>query len=164
MTTEIPDQSHEPPEVLELGLAPLSRVHLDELLHELLDRVGDVLASRERLRPLLDAVVGMSADLDLRSTLERIVVSACRLVGARYGALGVVGEDRRLVEFITHGIGPAELQDAARPSMRRSAIYPPAGGCSACSSRTRGRFGCPISPSTRSRTDSPRTIPRCTPS
>jgi signal transduction histidine kinase len=108
VTADVPDQSNEPPEVLELGLAPLSRVHLDELLHELLDRVGDVLASRERLRALLDAVVGMSADLDLRSTLERIVVSACRLVGARYGALGVVGDDRRLVEFITHGIGPAE--------------------------------------------------------
>lgn len=89
-----------------LGLTPLSRVHLDELLHELLDRVGDVVTSRERLRSLLDAVVGISTDLDLRSTLERIVGAACRLVGARYGALGVIGEDRRLVEFITHGIDP----------------------------------------------------------
>jgi hypothetical protein len=58
-----------------LGLTPLSRVHLDELLQELLDRVGDVVASRERLRALLDAVVGIGADLDLRSTLERIVES-----------------------------------------------------------------------------------------
>ncbi len=108
MTAEVPDQPHEPREKPELGLAPLSRVHLDELLHELLDRVGDVMASRERLRALLDAVVGISADLDVRSTLERIVVSACRLVGARYGALGVVGDDRQLVDFITHGISPAE--------------------------------------------------------
>ena len=36
------------------------------------------------------------------------MVAACRLVGARYGALGVIGDDRRLVEFITHGISPAE--------------------------------------------------------
>jgi signal transduction histidine kinase len=91
-----------------LGLTPLSRVHLDELLQELLDRVGDVVSSRERLRSLLDAVVGISTDLDLSSTLRRIVDSACQLVGARYGALGVIGEDRRLAEFITHGIGADE--------------------------------------------------------
>ncbi|HEX6873497.1 MAG TPA: GAF domain-containing sensor histidine kinase [Micromonosporaceae bacterium] len=92
------------PAVPSLGLTPLSRVHLDELLHELLDRVGEVVTSRERLRSLLDAVVGMSTDLDLHSTLERIVASASRLVGARYAALGVIGEDRRLVEFITYGM------------------------------------------------------------
>jgi signal transduction histidine kinase len=91
-----------------LGLSPLSRVRLDELLQEMLDRVGEVVASRERLRALLDAVVGVSTDLDLRSTLERIVVSASQLLGARYTALGVIGPDRKLVEFITHGIGPEE--------------------------------------------------------
>jgi signal transduction histidine kinase len=94
-----------------LALTPLSRVRLDELLHELLVRVGEVAESRERLRALLDAVVGVGADLDLRSTLERIVVAACRLAGARYGALGVIGPDRTLVEFITHGID-AEQQRA----------------------------------------------------
>jgi signal transduction histidine kinase len=81
-------------------------VHLDELLQELLERVGDVVASRERLRALLDAVVAIGADLDVHSTLDRIVTSACQLVGARYGALGVIGDDRRLVEFITHGLSP----------------------------------------------------------
>ncbi len=90
----------------QLGLPPLSRVRLDELLQELLDRVADVMASRERLRRLLDAVVGVGADLDLRSTLERIVVAACQLTNAGYGALGVLGEDDHLTEFITHGIDP----------------------------------------------------------
>lgn len=87
-----------------MGLSPLSRVRLDELLAELHHRVGDVMASRERLSALLDAVVGVGSDLDLRSTLHRIVVAACRLAGARYGALGVIGPDRLLVEFITDGI------------------------------------------------------------
>ncbi|WP_244871960.1 GAF domain-containing protein [Catellatospora sp. TT07R-123] len=87
-------------------MSPLSRVQLDELLQELLDRVSEVMASRERLRSLLDAVVGIGTDLDLRSTLERIVVAACQLSGARYGALGVLGTDDRLVEFITHGLSP----------------------------------------------------------
>jgi two-component system, NarL family, sensor histidine kinase DevS len=36
--------------------------------------------------------------------LRRIVESACTLVDARYGALGVIGEDRRLSEFITVGV------------------------------------------------------------
>ncbi|GAA2634378.1 GAF domain-containing sensor histidine kinase [Paractinoplanes durhamensis] len=97
--------SSEPPS---LGLGPLSRVRLDELLHEMLDRVGDVMASRERLRALLDAVVGIGSDLDLRSTLQRIVEAACALAGAKYGALGVIGSDRtELIDFITHGIDPA---------------------------------------------------------
>ncbi|MEV0722332.1 GAF domain-containing protein [Micromonospora purpureochromogenes] len=85
-------------------MSPLSRVRLDELLQEMLDRVGEVVTSRERLRALLDAVVGIGTDLDLRSTLQRIVQSACELVGARYGALGVIGPDRLLHDFIIHGI------------------------------------------------------------
>ncbi|MGN9807368.1 GAF domain-containing protein [Micromonospora sp. L32] len=85
-------------------MSPLSRVRLDELLQEMLDRVGEVVTSRERLRALLDAVVGIGSDLDLRSTLQRIVQSACELVGARYGALGVIGPDRLLHDFIIHGI------------------------------------------------------------
>ena len=89
-----------------LALSPLSRVRLDELLQELLVRVGEVAESRERLRALLDAVVGIGTDLDLHSTLRRIVAAACRLAGADYGALGVIGPDRTLVEFITEGIDP----------------------------------------------------------
>ncbi|GIJ41923.1 histidine kinase [Micromonospora andamanensis] len=103
MTVGAPNPRHEPPS---LGLSPLSRVRLDELLQEMLDRVGEVVTSRERLRALLDAVVGIGTDLDLRSTLRRIVQAACDLAGARYGALGVIGPDRMLHDFITHGISP----------------------------------------------------------
>jgi signal transduction histidine kinase len=53
---------------------------------------------------LLDAVVAIASDLDLHSVLSRIVVSACELTGARYGALGVIGSDGNLDDFITHGI------------------------------------------------------------
>jgi two-component system, NarL family, sensor histidine kinase DevS len=91
-----------------LRLSSLSRVRLDELLAELLDRVQDVVSGRERLSALLDAVVGIGSDLDLRSVLQRITVAACRLAGATYGALGVIGPDRRLVEFITNGVTAEE--------------------------------------------------------
>ncbi|GIF38355.1 histidine kinase-like protein [Actinoplanes xinjiangensis] len=91
-----------------LGLSPLSRVRLDELLQEMQNRVGDIVTSRERLRALLDAVVGIGSDLDLNSTLQRIVKAACALGDARYGALGVLAPDRKsLSDFVTHGIDPA---------------------------------------------------------
>lgn len=91
-----------------LGLEPLSRVRLDSLLQELLERVSDVTASRERLRSLLDAVVTIGTDLDLHSMLQRIVRAACGLADARYGALGVLGEAGMLVDFITHGMDAAQ--------------------------------------------------------
>ena len=86
------------------ALPQLSEIRLDELLHELLDRVGAVTTMQERLRVLLDAVVGIASDLELPSVLERIVRAACQLADARYGALGVLGPDRRLSEFITYGL------------------------------------------------------------
>jgi signal transduction histidine kinase len=91
-----------------LGFISLSRIRLDTLLQELLDRVGDVLTSQERLRALLDAVVDISTDLDLDRVLNRITVAACELAGARYGALGVLGQGDTLAQFITHGINEEE--------------------------------------------------------
>jgi signal transduction histidine kinase len=59
-------------------------------------------------RALLDAVTAISGDLDLRTVLSRIVEAATELTGARYGALGVLGTDRELTEFVTVGISPEE--------------------------------------------------------
>jgi signal transduction histidine kinase len=53
---------------------------------------------------LLDAVMAISSDLDLHSVLDRIVVSACRITGARYGALGVIGDHGGLSDFVTSGL------------------------------------------------------------
>jgi hypothetical protein len=61
--------------------------------------------------------VAISSDLDLHSMLERLVVSACRMTGARYGALGVLGNHGELVDFVTSG------------SPRRS--MPPSASCRA---------------------------------
>jgi signal transduction histidine kinase len=57
-----------------------------------------------RVQRLLDAIISVGSDLSLPIVLRRIVESACELVGARYGALGVIGDDRRLSEFITVGV------------------------------------------------------------
>ena len=56
---------------------------------------------------LLDAVSAIASDLDLTSVLTRIVTSATQLTDAQYGALGVLGSDGRLVEFLTTGIDEA---------------------------------------------------------
>ncbi len=86
-------------------LPPLSRVGLDDLLGELMTRTEQIQASRDRIRALLDAVVGVGSGLDLRGTLSRIVVVACELVNARYGALGVLRLDgSALSDFVTHGL------------------------------------------------------------
>ncbi|GAB2870168.1 GAF domain-containing sensor histidine kinase [Nocardioides pacificus] len=53
---------------------------------------------------LLDAVIAISTDLDMHNVLRRIVQSACTLTNAQYGALGVVGGDGDLSDFITHGV------------------------------------------------------------
>lgn len=56
---------------------------------------------------LLDAVSAIASDLDLTSVLTRIVTTATHLTDAEYGALGVLGSDGRLVEFVTTGIDEA---------------------------------------------------------
>jgi len=89
---------------------PLSGAGLDDLLRELLQRVDEVVSDQRRLRLLLDAVVGIAADLSFDSVLERIVQVASELVGARYAAVGVLGtgSEHPLRAFIHHGLGDEE--------------------------------------------------------
>lgn len=82
----------------------IARLELDDLLEQLVERAQDVLNTQGRLRGLLAATRAISSDLSLPVLLKRITASACDLVGAQYGALGVVGPDQQLQEFITVGI------------------------------------------------------------
>ena len=87
----------------------LPHLQLDELLAELQGRLQAVMATRDRMRGLLEAVVAIGSGLDLESTLRRIVETAVGLVDATYGALGVIGEDSRLAEFIPIGLSEGEI-------------------------------------------------------
>ena len=87
----------------------LPSLQLDELLAELQARLQAVLATRDRMRGLLEAVVAIGSGLDLESTLRRIVETAVGLVDATYGALGVIGEGKRLAEFIPVGLSQDEI-------------------------------------------------------
>ena len=58
----------------------------------------------DRYERLLEAGLVLAADLTLPATLQRIVELAAGLTGARYGALGVLGRDGVITEFITTGV------------------------------------------------------------
>jgi signal transduction histidine kinase len=90
----------------------LPHLQLDDLLAELQARLQAVMATRDRMRGLLEAVVAIGSGLDLESMLRRIVETAVRLVDATYGALGVIGEGdegKRLAEFIPVGLSQEEI-------------------------------------------------------
>jgi signal transduction histidine kinase len=96
-------------ETSERGPDVVPHLRLDDLLSQLQLRLREVLDTRDRISTLLEAVVGIGSDLDLESVLRRIVEAAVQLVDARYGALGVIGDDGRLAEFIPVGLDEAEI-------------------------------------------------------
>ncbi|WP_281404685.1 MULTISPECIES: GAF domain-containing protein [Streptomyces violaceusniger group] len=79
-------------------------MRLDELLEGLQQQVAQVRSARDRVHTLLDAVLAIGSDLELEVVLQRIVESAVSLVDAEYGALGVLGEEGTIKQFLTVGI------------------------------------------------------------
>ena len=59
---------------------------------------------------LVEAMLVVTAGLDLDHTLQTIIETATKLVDARYGALGIRGEGHDIVDFILEGMGPADLE------------------------------------------------------
>jgi GAF domain-containing protein len=64
-----------------------------------------VVVTDNALRRLLEAGRALVSELDVEAVLERVLVTAAEVTGARYAALGVLDEHRRELErFVTHGI------------------------------------------------------------
>jgi len=82
----------------------LSQLRLRELLVEVQDRVHQIVKGRDRLDGLVEAMLAVSSGLELDETLKTIVRTATELVDARYGALGVRGQEEELIGFITTGM------------------------------------------------------------
>ncbi len=74
---------------------------LDLPLSSDLNRIGEQLHALSRaqstLQELLQAVVNITGELELPTVLRRIVRPAMDLVGARYGAMGVLDQEGRLL-------------------------------------------------------------------
>jgi signal transduction histidine kinase len=87
----------------------LPSLGLDQLLAELQVRLQAVVATRDRVNALFDAVVAVGMNLDIEVVLRGIVESAVSLVDAQYGAMGVIGEAGRLAEFIPVGLTEEQI-------------------------------------------------------
>jgi signal transduction histidine kinase len=98
-----PAEENRPPRVAET----LSQRRLRALLAEVQERIEEIVGTRDRMDGLLEAVLSVSSGLELDTTLRRIVQAAVDLVDARYGALGVLGEDGMLAKFVHVGIDDA---------------------------------------------------------
>ncbi|MEU6380364.1 GAF domain-containing protein [Streptomyces sp. NPDC046909] len=80
------------------------------------DIVADVADPLPRLPPLLEAVLSVGTDLELRTTLQHIVDAAAELTGARYAALGTAdpGQDG-LIEIRTLSTAPPAADSLTVP-------------------------------------------------
>jgi signal transduction histidine kinase len=88
----------------------LSQLRLRELLAEVQERIALIVDGRDRLDGLVEAMLVVTSDLDLDTTLRTIVHTAIELVDARYGALGVRGSGHDLLAFIYEGIDEEERE------------------------------------------------------
>ncbi|MGV9810683.1 PP2C family protein-serine/threonine phosphatase [Streptomyces cellulosae] len=79
----------------------LNEKNLDQLAQDL----QQVPQAHGRVQDLLNAVLLISRELDLNLVLHKIIDTARRLVGARYGALGVLGPDGGFTDLLTSGAG-----------------------------------------------------------
>jgi signal transduction histidine kinase len=57
---------------------------------------------------LVQAGLVLASELSLPAVLQKIVELACEVSDARYGALGVLGADGLIHEFVTHGVTQEE--------------------------------------------------------
>jgi signal transduction histidine kinase len=64
--------------------------------------------SDRRQEALVEAGLALASELSLPALLQKIVVLACGVADARFGALGVLGTDGMLEDFITHGVTQEE--------------------------------------------------------
>jgi len=88
----------------EITFPDTPRSELERTIEELVANAQRVLATQSRLRNLLRANRAVVEDLELPEVLRRIAQAAVELVDAKYGALGVIGPDRGLEQFIHVGL------------------------------------------------------------
>ncbi|WP_343991557.1 sensor histidine kinase [Terrabacter terrae] len=72
-------------------------------------------SAEDRLRSLLAANRSVVSELTLSAVLRRIVEAARDVAGARFAALGVLGADGRLEEFVHSGMEDSAVAHIGRP-------------------------------------------------
>jgi signal transduction histidine kinase len=92
-----------------LHFPDVPRSELENTISDLISQAQRVLSAQGRLRALLQAYRAVTEELDLDRVLTRIVEAAATLVGARYGALGVIDRRGLLERFVHVGIPPEDV-------------------------------------------------------
>jgi signal transduction histidine kinase len=97
----------DPGDFMQVGDAP--QLSIERLMAQLVDQAGQILSAQHRLQRLLDANRTIVSELSLPAVLRQIVQSARETAGAEYAALGVIGSDGLLEEFIHVGMDDATV-------------------------------------------------------
>jgi len=77
---------------------------------------------QERLIALHRASLDLVRDVSLNHLLEQIATTASEQAQARYAAVGVVGDNGEIKQFITVGMTKAEIAQMAHPPVGRGLI------------------------------------------
>jgi signal transduction histidine kinase len=80
------------------------KLEFEILLGQVVERAEEMMSSQARMRDLIRVNNDLTSNLDLPTVLRRIVEIGLELLNARYGAMGVIGEERRLEQFIHVGM------------------------------------------------------------
>ena len=88
---------------------------VDTLVRRIVDRAATTDEGYHRVGLLVSASRAVTENLDLTAALQRIVAVARELVGAQYGALGVIGPDGRLERFLHAGLSDEQVRLLGEP-------------------------------------------------
>jgi signal transduction histidine kinase len=98
-----------------------------ELMRHMHDQVDELLAARDQMERLLQAIVDVGTDLQLDATLHRIVAAAQDLTGARYCALAVYGSAGGVTSFVHTGMDAETVRRIGRLPVGKGLLGLPIG-------------------------------------
>lgn len=96
---------HAPAPASELG----PTLEFEAVLGQLVERAEHMMRSQSRLRDLIRVNNDLTSNLDLRTLLRKIVEIGTELIHAEFGAMGVIGDDQGMEQFITIGMDPETI-------------------------------------------------------
>jgi signal transduction histidine kinase len=91
---------------VERPTGPGPTLEFEGLLRQVVERAESMMTSQARMRDLIRVNNDLTSMLDLPTVLRRIVEIGLELIQARYGAMGVIGDEHRLEQFIHVGMDP----------------------------------------------------------
>ena len=80
------------------------RLSIEVLMSQLVEQSSVIMTAQQRLRQLLKASHSIVQELSLSAVLRRLVATAKDVSGAKYAALGVIGGDGTLEQFLHVGM------------------------------------------------------------